>query len=63
MAAIFLMVLAVAAGIKPAQSLAGAGSPGEPLAVLGVAPGSGPAATLPAHDAAPAKPSIRPSRI
>jgi hypothetical protein len=59
LATIFLMVLIAAAGVKPAQSLAPRGAPGEPLAVLGVAPGAGPTAFRPAH--AP-EPTVRPTR-
>lgn len=57
LAAIFLVVLIAAAGLKPARSLAPSGAPGEPLAVLGVAPGAG---SAPA--AAPATTPPRPSR-
>ncbi len=39
LAAVFLLVLAVAAGVRPTRTVAG--TPGEPLAVLGVAPGAG----------------------
>ena len=56
LAAIFLMVLIAAAGLKPERSLAPQGAPGEPLAVLGVAPGAGPAAT-PAPGSRPPRPS------
>ena len=59
--AIFLLVLIAAAGMKPAQSVAPAGLPGEPLAVLGVAPGAGPAST-PA-ETRPQPPIQRPARI
>ena len=41
LAAIFLMVLIAAAGMKPGRSVAPAGTHGETLAVLGVAPGPG----------------------
>ena len=41
LAAIFLMVLIAAAGLKPARPLASARPPSETLATLGVAPGSG----------------------
>ena len=40
LAAIFLMVLIAAAGMKPGRPAATAGTHGETLAVLGVAPGS-----------------------
>ncbi len=43
LAAIFLLVLVTAAGMRPAPSAAPVDSHGEPLAVLGVAPGPGPA--------------------
>lgn len=43
LAAIFLLVLVVSAGLRPAASVAPVDSHSEPLAVLGVAPGSGPA--------------------
>ncbi len=42
LAAIFLMVLIAAAGLKPGRSTAHTGTPTETLAVLGVAPGSNP---------------------
>ena len=42
LAAIFLLVLGVSAGLRPAASTP-VDSRSEPLAVLGVAPGSGPA--------------------
>jgi hypothetical protein len=46
LAAIFLLVLIAAAGLRPsAPSAAAPDSQAEPLAVLGVAPGAGPAAT------------------
>ncbi len=59
LAAIFLMVLIAAAGLKPDHAPAPRGAPGETLAVLGVAPGSGAeaahqAAATPASRAAPA---------
>ena len=41
LAAIFLMVLIAAAGMRPDRSVAPAGTHGETLAVLGVAPGPG----------------------
>lgn len=40
LAAIFLMVLIAAAGMKPGRSAAAPGTHGETLAVLGVAPGA-----------------------
>ena len=43
LAAIFLLVLIAAAGLRPDQSRAASETAGEPLAVLGVAPGAGPA--------------------
>lgn len=43
LAAIFLLVLIAAAGLRPDQSMASPEAAGEPLAVLGVAPGAGPA--------------------
>ncbi len=45
LAAIFLLVLIAAAGLRPDQSRAASETTGEPLAVLGVAPGAGPAVT------------------
>ena len=44
LAAIFLMVLIAAVGIKPHHSVVPAGGQGETLAVLGVAPGAAPEA-------------------
>lgn len=41
LAAIFLVVLIAAAGMKPSRSAAPTGTHGETLAVLGVAPGPG----------------------
>ena len=43
LAAIFLLVLIAAAGLRTDQSQAAPETTGEPLAVLGVAPGAGPA--------------------
>jgi hypothetical protein len=72
LAAIFLLVLVAAAGLRP-----GSGGPvpeasGEPLAVLGVAPGAGPvipgvtasrdSATPASAPAATATPASRPTR-
>lgn len=42
LAAIFLLVMVAAAGMRPSPSAASVGSQAEPLAVLGVAPGAGP---------------------
>jgi hypothetical protein len=54
MAAIFLLVLIAAAGLRPSAPTAAAPeSQAEPLAVLGVAPGAGPAATEVAKAPAP----------
>ena len=47
LAAIFLLVLVAAAGLRPAQSLATPQPTDEPLAVLGVAPGAGSAVAVP----------------
>jgi hypothetical protein len=44
LAAIFLIVLIAAAGLRPTALPAAADSQAEPLAVLGVAPGAAPAA-------------------
>jgi hypothetical protein len=52
--AIFLIVMVVAAGLKPATRPRAAEPQGESLAVLGVAPGAGP--TAPAAPAAPTAP-------
>jgi hypothetical protein len=43
LAAIFLLFLVASAGMRPAASAAPVDSQAEPLAVLGVAPGPGPA--------------------
>jgi hypothetical protein len=43
LAAIFLLMLIAAAGLRPDRSMAAPDAAGEPLAVLGVAPGAGPA--------------------
>lgn len=48
LAAIFLAVLIAAAGMRPVRSWQPSGAPGEPLAVLGVAPGAGSADAAPA---------------
>lgn len=59
LAAIFLLILAVAAGVKtvPVPRTVATEAPDEPLAVLGVAPGAGPGVTAPN-----APPPPRPSR-
>lgn len=46
LAAVFLMVMVAAAGMRPAHSVAPVDAQGETLAVLGVAPSSGAAAGL-----------------
>lgn len=46
LAAIFLLVLIAAAGMRPSASLAAQDVHGEPLAVLGVAPGAASAAQV-----------------
>lgn len=57
LAAIFLIVLIAAAGLRPAQSVAAPGAGSEPLAQLGVAPSS-------AHEtAARGTPQAKPTRI
>jgi hypothetical protein len=66
LAAIFLLVLIAAAGMRPTRSVAPADSAGEPLANLGVAPGAPPVrqeaakpAALPtAATAQPAQPVV-----
>lgn len=60
LAAIFLLVLIAAAGMRPPESLAVQDTQTEPLAVLGVAPGAGPTALT--HDAQPKQPMARPAR-
>jgi hypothetical protein len=60
LAAIFLLLLIAAAGMRPTESLAAQGTQTEPLAVLGVAPGAGPTALT--HDAQPKPPAVRPAR-
>lgn len=57
LAAIFLAVLIAAAGMRPVRSWQPSGAPGEPLAVLGVAPGAGPASPAPAEAPPPARPT------
>lgn len=47
LAAIFLLVLVAAAGLRPTESMATPQATDEPLAVLGVAPGAGSATTVP----------------
>ncbi|TRW17146.1 hypothetical protein FMM06_02795 [Glacieibacterium frigidum] len=66
LAAIFLMVLIAAAGMKPNRSAAPAGTHGETLAVLGVAPGPGDAdrRAVAETKAPPRKPPVkRPTTI
>lgn len=53
--AIFLIVMVVAAGLKPASRVAEHDRQGESLAVLGVAPGAGQAET-PSEAPVPPKP-------
>jgi hypothetical protein len=48
LAAIFLLVLVAAAGLRPTETSAMSKAADEPLAVLGVAPGAGSAALPPA---------------
>lgn len=72
LAAIFLLVLIAAAGLRPGSDGPVAEASGEPLAVLGVAPGAGLAnpygtssrdsATPASAPAAPATPVPRPTR-
>lgn len=59
LAAIFLMVLIAAAGMKPDRSVAPAGTHGETLAVLGVAPGPGDASKREVARPAEVKPQPR----
>lgn len=66
LAAIFLMVLIAAAGMKPNRSVAPTGTHGETLAVLGVAPGPGDAERRAVTETrtAPRKPPVkRPTTI
>lgn len=58
LAAIFLVVLVAAAGMRPHRSVAPADSAGEPLANMGLAPGAG-------HLDAPAKVPVpaRPAQV
>ncbi len=59
LAAIFLLLVVIAAaGLRPGQSPTAQDTLGEPLAVLGVAPGAGAAAL--ARDAGPKPPVVRP---
>lgn len=60
LAAIFLLVLVAAAGLRPKETSAMSKAADEPLAVLGVAPGAGPT-TLPPASVAPRIPD-RPRR-
>lgn len=60
LATVFLLVLAAAAGMKPAGQATLAGNPGEPLAVLGVAPGAGSAGL--ASNSQPRQVRRRPAR-
>lgn len=53
LAAIFLLVLVAAAGLRPGQHVTVPQAADEPLAVLGVAPGAGSANTMPATDVPP----------
>jgi hypothetical protein len=68
LAAIFLLVLVATAGLRPGSVRSVPETTGEPLAVLGVAPGSGLAipgrdsATPASLPAAPAIPAPRPTR-
>lgn len=60
LAAIFLLVMGAAAGLRPAKSVAPDDAQGETLAVLGVAPSSGtPAALHKPADAGPVKTASR----
>lgn len=62
LAAIFLMVMVAAAGMRPAQSMAPADAHAETLSVLGVAPGAKPEMTARHGSHVPAMPR-KPSRI
>ncbi len=53
LALIFLTVMVAAAGVRASRSRASVVPRGETLAVLGVAPGSGDVATVPARRPAP----------
>ncbi|MEY2882355.1 MAG: hypothetical protein RL490_79 [Pseudomonadota bacterium] len=59
LAAIFLLILVVAAGVRttPAPKTMSNEAPGESLAVLGVAPGAGSGATAPNPPPPPPRPS------
>lgn len=59
LAAIFLLVMGAAAGLRPARSVAPDDAQAETLAVLGVAPSSGTAAL---HKPARPEPQGRPRR-
>ena len=63
LAAIFLMVLIAAAGLKPARPQVAARQPSETLAVLGVAPGASEtdhnSGAAPAPTVAPRAPLVR----
>lgn len=64
LAAIFLLVLAAAAGLRPDdRPAASAAAPAETLAVLGVAPGSGQDVTLRRQPPHAVPPPRSPSRI
>ena len=57
LAAIFLVVMVAAAGMRPERSVAPVGTPAEPLSVLGVTPGAAhPAARVRLPVARPAVP-------
>lgn len=53
LAAIFLLVMVAAAGLKPAASVAATDGQAEPLAVLGVAPGAPASMTVASRQPAP----------
>jgi hypothetical protein len=57
LAFIFLLVLITAAGLRPGRSVAPAGSQGETLAVLGVAPGADQGGLTRTTATPPAKPA------
>ncbi len=59
LAAIFLMVLIAAAGLKPDHPATPRAAAGETLAVLGVAPGSGNETARKTSAVQPAKPPVR----
>ena len=62
LAAIFLLVLVAAAGLRPTETAAMSRAADEPLAVLGVAPGAGPS-TLPPMAPATMTPATMTPRI